>query len=75
MVFLSLFGLIALFIFGKVAGGAMSWFEIGKRSLQPAEFVKLSVIIYLAAVYAKKQPYINEFNKGVLPRLLILFLP
>ncbi|WP_394583568.1 FtsW/RodA/SpoVE family cell cycle protein [Cytobacillus firmus] len=74
MVFLSLFGLIALFIFGKVAGGAMSWFEIGKRSLQPAEFVKLSVIIYLAAVYAKKQPYINEFNKGVLPPLAYLIL-
>ncbi|MCM3708250.1 MULTISPECIES: FtsW/RodA/SpoVE family cell cycle protein [Cytobacillus] len=74
MVFLSLFGLIALFIFGKVAGGAMSWFEVGKRSLQPAEFVKLSVIIYLAAVYAKKQPYINEFNKGVLPPLAYLLL-
>lgn len=74
MVAISLFGLAALFVFGKVAGGALSWFVIGSRSLQPAEFVKLSVIIYLAAVYAKKQPYINEFNKGVLPPLAYLIL-
>ena len=74
MVFLSLFGLGLLFIFGHVAGNAQSWFKIGTSSLQPSEFVKLCVIIYLSAVYAKKQVYINEFNKGVVPPLLYLVL-
>ncbi|WP_338451923.1 FtsW/RodA/SpoVE family cell cycle protein [Niallia oryzisoli] len=74
MVFLSLFGLGALFIFGHVAGNAQSWFKIGASSLQPSEFVKLCVIIYLSAVYAKKQSYINEFNKGVVPPLAYLVL-
>ncbi len=74
MVFLSIIGLSGLFIIGTVAGNALSWFEVGTRSLQPAEFVKLSVIIYLAAVYAKKQPYINEFNRGVAPPLAYLIL-
>ncbi|MGG5253082.1 FtsW/RodA/SpoVE family cell cycle protein [Neobacillus sp. SM06] len=74
MVLLSLVGLFALFVFGHLAGGAQSWFKIGALSLQPSEFVKLCVIIYLAAVYAKKQAYVNEFNKGVLPPLAYLVL-
>ncbi|QED47401.1 FtsW/RodA/SpoVE family cell cycle protein [Cytobacillus dafuensis] len=74
MVFLSLFGLFAVFVFGHATNNALSWFKVGSRSLQPAEFVKLTVIIYLSAVYAKKQSYINEFNKGVVPPLVYLFL-
>lgn len=74
MVVLSLFGLGGLFIFGHVAGNAQSWFKVGASSLQPSEFVKLCVIIYLSAVYAKKQSYINEFNKGVVPPLAYLLL-
>lgn len=74
MVLISLMGLGAIFIFGRVAGGALSWIDVGARSIQPAEFVKLSVIIYLSAVYAKKQSYINEFNKGVVPPLVYLLL-
>jgi cell division protein FtsW len=74
MVFFSLFGLGAIFIIGHVAGNAQSWIKIGSFSIQPAEFVKLCVIIYLSAVYAKKQSYINEFNRGVAPPLLYLLL-
>lgn len=74
MVVGSLVGLAGLFVFGHVAGNANSWFKFGSNSLQPSEFVKLFVIIYMSAVYAKKQNYINEFNKGVVPPLLYLFL-
>ncbi|WML43573.1 FtsW/RodA/SpoVE family cell cycle protein [Neobacillus sp. PS3-40] len=74
IVFFSLIGLGTLFIFGHVAGNAQSWFKIGPLSLQPSEFVKLCVIIYLSAVYAKKQNYINEFNRGVVPPLVYLGL-
>ncbi len=74
MVFISLGGLFALFVFGQATNNAQSWFELGKRSLQPSEFIKLAVIIYLSAVYAKKQSYINEFNRGVVPPLAYLFL-
>jgi cell division protein FtsW len=74
MVFFSLLGLGAIFIIGHVAGNAQSWIKIGSFSIQPSEFVKLCVIIYLAAVYAKKQSYINEFNRGVAPPLAYLAL-
>lgn len=74
MVFGSLFLLMVLSLFGHVAGGAQSWLRIGPLSIEPSEFVKLCVIIYLSAVYAKKQAYINEFNKGTVPPLIYLAL-
>lgn len=74
MVILSLLGLGGILVFGKVAGNAQSWYEIAGISIQPSEFAKLSVIIYLSAVYAKKQSYINEFNRGVVPPLIYLIL-
>ncbi|MBO1510562.1 FtsW/RodA/SpoVE family cell cycle protein [Metabacillus bambusae] len=60
----------SLFFIGHVAGNAQSWIKLGGMNLQPGEFVKLSVIIYLAAVYDKKQSYIDEFGRGVLPPLI-----
>ena len=74
MVLFSFIALIGLFAFGTVAGNAQSWYQIGPMKIQPSEFVKLCVIIYLAAVYSKKQAYINQFNKGVLPPLVYLVL-
>jgi cell division protein FtsW len=61
-----------LTLFGHVAGGAQSWIRIGSLSIEPSEFIKLCVIIYLSAVYAKKQHYINQFNKAIMPPLIYL---
>jgi cell division protein FtsW len=72
MVFGSLLLLMFLSLYGHVAGGAQSWIKLGPLSIEPSEFVKLCVIIYLSAIYAKKQAYINEFNKGVVPPLIYL---
>ncbi|MDQ0272414.1 FtsW/RodA/SpoVE family cell cycle protein [Cytobacillus purgationiresistens] len=74
MVFLSLLGLTLVSLIGNVTNNAQSWIKFGTSSIQPSEFVKLSIIIYLSAVYAKKQSYINEFNKGVVPPLFYLIL-
>ena len=75
LVFGSIVGLFALQFFGHTAGNAESWFKLGALgSLQPSEFVKLGVIIYLSAAYSKKQKYINVFNKGVIPPLVYLLI-
>ncbi|WP_249869901.1 putative lipid II flippase FtsW [Oceanobacillus saliphilus] len=63
--------LIAVLLFGNSVNNAKSWFQIGPMSMQPAEFAKLGLIMYLASVYSKKQAYINEFSKGVLPPLVL----
>ncbi len=70
----SIIGLISLNYIGENVNAATSWIALGARSLQPSEFVKLFVIIYLSAVYAKKQSYINDFNRGVVPPILFLVL-
>ncbi|GER68423.1 cell division protein FtsW [Weizmannia acidilactici] len=74
LMFGSVLGLLALFVFGHTSNNAQSWFQIGSSSLQPSEFVKMAVIIYLSAVYAKKQAYIDTFNKGVIPPLIFLMV-
>jgi cell division protein FtsW len=74
IVLISLGLLVGLFWFGDVTNGARSWYLIGSFKFQPSEFVKLAIIIYLAAVYAKKQSYINHFNKGVMPPIIFLFI-
>jgi cell division protein FtsW len=74
MVGFSIISLLGLFLFGQVRGNAQSWYDFGFISIQPAEFVKISIIIYLSAVYAKKQAYINKFNHGVLPPLAYLVI-
>ena len=43
--------LILLFTVGVVAGGARSWFDAGEINVQPTEFVKIILIIYLAVYY------------------------
>ncbi|MBY7143759.1 putative lipid II flippase FtsW [Virgibacillus sp. NKC19-3] len=63
--------LIGVLVIGININNAQSWFVIGPISLQPAEFAKLGLILYLASVYSKKQAYISEFNKGVLPPLIL----
>ena len=63
-----------LFVFGKEVNNAVSWYDLGFMNFQPAEFVKIGLIIYLASVYAKKQKYINHFQKAVLPPLVLTSL-
>ncbi|RST75363.1 FtsW/RodA/SpoVE family cell cycle protein [Siminovitchia acidinfaciens] len=75
LIFITLTAIIGLFsvdIFGHVAKNAQRGIDLGTRNIQPSEFVKLSVIVYLSAVYSKKQAYINQLDKGVLPPLLFL---
>ncbi|RYG74044.1 putative lipid II flippase FtsW [Lentibacillus lipolyticus] len=63
--------LAGVLLFGSTANNAKSWFDFGPVSLQPAEFAKLGLIMYLASVYSKKQSYINELYRGVLPPLIL----
>lgn len=54
--------------------GSTRWLNLGFITIQPSEFAKLGVIIYLAHVYSRKQMYINQFLKGVLPPLAIVII-
>lgn len=63
--------LISVLLFGESAHNATRKVVIKSISIQPAEFVKIGLILYLASAYSKKQAYINDFFKGVLPPLVL----
>ncbi|WP_163579626.1 FtsW/RodA/SpoVE family cell cycle protein [Gracilibacillus saliphilus] len=63
--------LIWVDLFGSTINNAQSWVAIGPFSVQPAEFAKIGLIIYLAAIYTKKLNYIDDFFKAVIPPLII----
>lgn len=66
--------LVCVLIFGDTVNKATRSIEIIGFNIQPSEFVKLALIIYLASVYSKKQNYIGDFFKGVFPPLLLTFI-
>lgn len=66
--------LFAVFAIGTIGGGAQSWIQLAQVTIQPAEFAKLGVILYLAGVFSKKQAYINQFSVAVVPPLIFIVL-
>jgi cell division protein FtsW len=60
---------------GMVRGGARSWIGVGAFSVQPSEFMKLGLIIFMAKMLSERQRYITSFKQGFLPSLLLVFVP
>lgn len=63
--------LIAVLLFGETVNRATRSISLFGFNIQPSEFIKLLLIIYLSSVYSKKQKYIGNFIYGVLPPLII----
>jgi cell division protein FtsW len=53
-------------------GGARRWIYLGSLSIQPAEIVKLSLIIFLAHWFAKKKAHLQNLYYTLLPFLAYL---
>src|SRR5690625_2799266 len=59
---------------GIVRGGAQSWIGVGAFSIQPSEFMKLGLIIFLAAYLSVHQRKIMLLTKGFLPVIGLVFV-
>ncbi|EXX91692.1 stage V sporulation protein E [Paenibacillus darwinianus] len=69
------FGLLLIVLIpgiGVVRGGARSWLGISSFGIQPSEFMKLAMVIFLARYLSDKQQAIMSFTKGLLPPLAIM---
>ena len=73
-------------LFTEPINGATSWFDIGGFSLQPSEFAKIIVILFLGFTISKiQEKYMEDINKPtrlliilsviVLPLILIVIQP
>lgn len=59
---------------GAVRGGARSWLGISSFGIQPSEFMKLGMILFLSYWLSKEDYKITMFTKGLLPPLSIMGL-
>lgn len=68
--------LIAVLIpgIGTVRNGSRSWIGVGAFSIQPSEFMKLAMIIFLAKFLSENQRKITSFKNGLLPSLSLVFI-
>ncbi len=69
---LTLLALLGVLVLGAEAGGAQRWMNVGGLSFQPAEFAKLSVIVYLAAWLTTRGDSLRSFEHGLAPFVLII---
>ncbi len=54
--------LVGLLIYGGLTNNARSWFDLGPFALQPSEFAKSIIIVFLAVAYSKLE---NKKNTNI----------
>ena len=57
---------------GVERGGARRWIALGGFSLQPSEFVKLGVVLFLARWISQHRERMGSFVNGIIPALAIV---
>lgn len=67
-----LLGIVLIPGIGVVRGGARSWLGISSFGIQPSEFMKIGMLIYMAKMLSDEQWQISKFTRGLLPPLLIV---
>ncbi|WP_163879517.1 stage V sporulation protein E [Paenibacillus favisporus] len=71
------FGLLVIVLIpgiGVVRGGARSWLGISSFGIQPSEFMKLGMILFLSKWLSSENFNITAFGKGLLPPLGLIGL-
>ncbi len=66
--------LIAVFLpgLGQELGGARAWIYLGPIHFQPAEFVKLTFLLYLAAWLERQGAGVRQWQSGFAPFLIMV---
>lgn len=59
---------------GMVRNGSRSWFGIGGFGMQPSEFMKLGLTIFVSKYLVNNDRDIKDIRKGIFPILGIIFL-
>lgn len=64
--------LVLLLIFVDPKNQARSWFELGPVSVQPSEFIKVIIIVWLAYFYELKQKKLNTYTTSLFPMFVCI---
>jgi cell division protein FtsW len=76
LIFLSIILMVMTFIpgIGVEYLGARRWIAVAGYTFQPAELVKLTLILYLAYILGKKQDRLGDVVNSLLPPFIIVIL-
>ena len=56
---------------GATVNGASRWVVLGPLKIQPLEYAKIALVLYLAYFFARKQALARTFSVGFLPPFLV----
>ena len=59
---------------GTIRNGSRSWFGLGGFGIQPSEFAKIGLIIYVAKYLSNNQKNMRDIKSGVLPILSVILV-
>ncbi|MEN3185856.1 MAG: putative lipid II flippase FtsW [Atribacterota bacterium] len=57
---------------GRQGAGVNRWINLGVFSLQPSEFAKLVIVLYMADALATHQDRVEDFWRGVVPFFILV---
>ena len=64
--------LVAVLFFGRDVKGATRWLHLGPLSIQPSEFAKIALIVFIAALLERRMERIDEPSYALLPIGVVL---
>ena len=59
---------------GKIRNGSRSWFGIGSLGIQPSEFSKIGLIIFVSKYLSNNDNIVRDIKKGIFPILGIIII-
>lgn len=59
---------------GTIRNGSRSWFGLGGFGIQPSEFAKIGLIIYVSKYLANNKKNMRNIKSGVLPIMVVIMV-
>ena len=59
---------------GSSTGGARRWFKLFGFSIQPSEFLKIALVLYLSDFLDRKKESLNDIRHTVMPAMIVVGL-
>lgn len=69
---LSLIALLAVLVVGTEVNGSVRWLRLGPVNMQPSEFAKLAIILFLSSYLVRRQEEVVDTIKGFIKPLIVL---
>jgi cell division protein FtsW len=70
LMLLAIIFLGAVLVVGHTELGAKRWLPLGPFSFQPSEFVKIALVLHIAALCAAKKEFIGDFKTSFIPMMI-----